>query len=233
MRKTILMLLFSVSAFSQSDKIYRIYLNDNTSIDAKKIKETEDKTNYEDLTGKAGYVFKRDLKRIQEIDINVVRNKNFEYKNGKLNDVVIVEIDSLKTNQLYERSLNFLKEYYKNPNEVIKSTIENDMIKFSGAKVDATLLSGKPLTINYSISLFFKEGKYKFELSNISLRLPATTYDYNGSDLGLKDVNYFYDKSGKLKKAYEFIPNSAESVINEIFIDLKEYILSYSKKSDW
>lgn len=50
--------------------------------------------------------------------------------------VVNALIIQKSANEIYNKSLNWVKESYKNPTEVIKTTIENEMIRFEGIKAD-------------------------------------------------------------------------------------------------
>jgi hypothetical protein len=45
---------------------------------------------------------------------------------------VVVEIDSLNAAEVYLKTLDWIKETYKNPDEVIKANFENEKIRLDG-----------------------------------------------------------------------------------------------------
>ena len=58
----------------------------------------------------------------------------FKFENGLLNTSSVVrQVDSVDSEALFNKTINWIKETYKNPDEVIKATINNQKIRFIGS----------------------------------------------------------------------------------------------------
>lgn len=93
---------------------------------------------------------------------------------SKLNsNFIIVEAEGKNGNELYYKVLNYINEVYKNPEEVIVAKTEGEFIKINGraGNIAGFVSLGilYPLDTRYSISYFFKDGKYKFELTSVEV----------------------------------------------------------------
>lgn len=63
--------------------------------------------------------------------------EKFTYnENGLTPEYLVDEADGKTQQEIYTKSLNWVKETYKNPDEVIKTTIENEKIRFEGVEMD-------------------------------------------------------------------------------------------------
>src|SRR5699024_7474191 len=108
--------------------------------------------------------------------------KKFNYDQSGLNlKYVVVDIPQKTQQELFTKSINWIKETYKNPDKVIKTTIENKKIRFEGVDMDIISTSALGLTTyyptTYVIEIAFKDGKYKFEPISIEYRIPSSAYN--------------------------------------------------------
>jgi hypothetical protein len=73
------------------------------------------------------------LKTTLFIFSKIVSQNDFKYiTNGLNHKFVVVEIDSLNAAEVYLKTLGWIKETYKNPDEVIKANFENEKIRLDG-----------------------------------------------------------------------------------------------------
>jgi hypothetical protein len=168
------------------------------------------------------------------ISISTFSQEKFEYnQNGLVPKSIVKEVANFEQNALYLKTLNWIKTTYKNPNDVIKSTIENEMIRIEGVKIDWQCIKSLGTTICsnaiYSIQFNFKNGKYRIEI--ISLK----SFSKNGSfDINLDSGSIYYDKNGELKKFTKDTPNAVSDLFNKLITELDEYIKGENlKKEEW
>ena len=60
------------------------------------------------------------------------QNENFTFTKDGLSEYVVVKVDSISENELYSKTLNWVKETYSKPEQVIDATIENESVRFTG-----------------------------------------------------------------------------------------------------
>jgi len=154
-----------------------------------------------------------------------------------------VVIDSLKltTNQLYTKSLNFIKETSKNSESSIKLQIDNEYIGFMGyqSAISSATMSflGKQtynISVRYEANFKFRDGKIRFEI--VSFRLPIMTDQYGNESyasliepkgsVGWKNFNV-WDKNLVLNN--EKIKTDIETFFNKKVLELKKYLTD----ADW
>lgn len=165
--------------------------------------------------------------------ITYAQNEIFEYKSGWENgkevylfkDYLVVEIDSLSAKQLYRKSINWVKETYQSPDVVIKMKIENEKMRIVAIKKNAIKYKGIPLKMKYSIVISFKNGKYKFGLSEVYIYIESLNHwSLVSYPLTLNSKSF-----DNLKES--FLPPL--NIINEVYISHKTYMLGLIKEDDW
>lgn len=150
---------------------------------------------------------------------------------------VVIDVPNKTAKELYEKSINFIKETYKNPNLVISTGIDNEYLRFD---TYTQFIIKNPVLIDCSstIEQRYKDGKIRIELIKCELVNPL----YWRDDLSLclfktKDVRiskkstfYFFEDEGQKIKNPD-AKASFENHFNKYIIDLKSYI--EKNKSDW
>ena len=238
MRKNLLALVFILNItnlFSQATD--RIYLNNGKYEDITNVKYIKNFVSFSRLDSTSGFYDMKDVSRVKKI---VTEINQFEFKDKLFTDFVVVKIDSLNKEKLFKRTLNWIKETYKNPNEVIKMTIENEKIRINGYKENLycydTFLGGSCYYGTYSIEISFKDGRYRFDPTYLEYRIPADKYNPAGLNVPveLTQFDYMYNNDGELRKLYKFMPAILEDTFNDLNLNLYKYILSQGKeKNDW
>jgi hypothetical protein len=146
---------------------------------------------------------------------------------GLTPEYVVIEIDSLSENDLYQRSLDWIKETYSNPDEVIQMTMENEKIRIEGYKENAWHTESMGvftyLNVKYTIVLAFKNGRVKFEPQSLQ------SYNSMGQEWGvtLRSSKVLYKNNGQLRNAYQ----TSEGEIGEVFNSLVKSLNAYLKGS--
>lgn len=165
--------------------------------------------------------------------------EKFAYnENGLTPEYLVGETDGKTQQEIYTKTLNWVKETYKNPDEVIKTTIENEKIRFEGVEMDlmchSALGSTTCYNTTYTIEIEFREGKYKFTPLSITYRIPATQYTQPMTETVVFSTGeYYYNKKGALKSRTKTIPESVEILLNGLNDSLNKYILKESSSEKW
>ena len=147
---------------------------------------------------------------------------------------IIVDVDSMNQSDLCSATVNWIKNYYKNPDEVLKSKIENKKIRFSGMRSSYLEFNflGKVsyLDVFYTIEVEFKDGKYKFQPIYLEYQ-----YDINKTSINLEDGSLYYNNKNQLRKTFAGTPSG----IQKLFNDINESIFKYfeteylNPQEDW
>lgn len=163
------------------------------------------------------------------ITFNVSGQNTFTYNKDGLTDYVVVKTDSISKDELFKKSINWIKETYKNPDEVLKTTIDNDKIRFEGAEENLICLKSLGMktcyTGTYTIEILFKDGRYKFNPISLTYYHPASQYSSGGIvDISLTDGSWMYRRNGKPRSMYKEIPEAVSNLFNSLCNNLNKYL---------
>lgn len=146
---------------------------------------------------------------------------------------VIINVEGKTAKELYENVINYINVTYKNPKEVLKGNIENEFVSFE------TFVANFPLTkngyakmnigTNYLTTLSFKDGKIKYEISDIKMKAVDSKYEvlFTGGAFSGYPI---YNKSGELKR--EETKEDIEKYFNNNIKNIFDYISGKSKASE-
>lgn len=154
----------------------------------------------------------------------------FTYDKTGLNPkYLVVETDSLSKTEVFEKTINWIKETYKNPDEVIKTTIGNEKVRFEGFKDDLICVNSLGMIYCYyalyTIEISFKENKYKFTPLTLEYRIPASQYGAGGMfPIEFNEASSLYNKKGKLRGMYKKVPPAIQALFNDLNKSLNEYL---------
>lgn len=157
--------------------------------------------------------------------------QQFEYSKSGMTDYVVTEVPGTAAEN-YQKVLKWVKENYKSPDEVIKSTIENEMIRINGSKPN--FICEKNLGMEscsngmYFIDIHFKDGKIKFDPFELNLTSGSLS-----SPVDLNNFSLYYRSNGEIRnKAAERYLNSFIGLFNDLNSEVVAYIKGV-KKNDW
>ncbi|WP_445454064.1 hypothetical protein [Flavobacterium sp. 25HG05S-40] len=158
---------------------------------------------------------------------SIYAQDKFEWSN-KITDYVTADVNGTAP-QIYPKAVNWIKENYVNPNEVIKMTIENEKIRLQGFKKDFNCFGGACADGTYTIEISFKDGKYKFDPIDLKLSNSAGSFDFPLNT----DLQIYYNKKGELRKGSKEALDNVVGLFNGLNESLKNYINGTGKKEDW
>lgn len=147
----------------------------------------------------------------------------------------VVEEPGMNKDTLYNRGLRWFKSYFKNPNKAIKNADAEARVidggyTFTIQRPDpASKKTPQPMVdaglVNFKMKLFCKDGKFKYEVTNMSWQ--QTSY---------YPIERWMDKEGK-----SYDPNFAlyltqtDKYVKEMIKSLETFIETdpLKKKDDW
>ena len=147
-------------------------------------------------------------------------------QNGLQPKFLVNSIDSLDQSQLYTKSINWIKNNFKNPDEVIDTTIENEMIRITGIDPGAVKVGSVVFDIKYTIKISFKNNRYKFE--PLSIKCKSQGIELGWIDFSLTDGHMYFDKNNKVIKKFKAYTIEIPAALNELNENLINYINSNS-----
>lgn len=168
-----------------------------------------------------------------------ISQENFVYNQDGLNPKYLVgEMDGKLQSEIYSMALNWVKETFKNPDEVIKMTIENEKIRFEGVEIQlmchSALGSTSCYNTTYTIEIEFREGRYRFRPLSISYRIPPTRHTPQMiQTIDLTNGKDYYNRNGQLKNVTKTVPEAVENLLNNLNESLNKYILKDNSSEDW
>jgi hypothetical protein len=143
-----------------------------------------------------------------------VQSDKFEYATTGLIKSVVIEVPSKTNEEMFNKSMNWVKETWTNPDIVLKMKIDNEKIRVGAIAKDLVKVKGYAFNLNYIIEISFKDNKYKFEIVSLTTE---NTADY------LNLPNFKTDK--RMIKNFGNTPIDIENYFNALNQSLKNYIL--------
>lgn len=137
---------------------------------------------------------------------------------------LVIKIDSLKSEKLYDKSEKWIKNYYKNPEEVIDTKSENEFIRITGVKTSGLYIGSVVYDIKYNIKISFKDEKYKFEPLSVSYR--SQKFSNGWIEFDLNNGSMFFKKSDQPIKKFENFTIEIPGILNAINQELLTYLKS-------
>jgi hypothetical protein len=139
---------------------------------------------------------------------------------------IVVDVDSVEQSELFKKTVNWIKETYKNPDEVIKTTIGNEKIRFEGYTDVLFCVNSLGAKFCYSglytIEVEFKDNKFKLTPLSLEYKMPNSAGGMMPIDLN--DGAIYYNKKGVVRNYYKTVPNSIDSHFNDLNMNLTEYL---------
>ena len=156
----------------------------------------------------------------------------FTFTKDGFTDFVVVDCDTLSARDIFWKTVDWINKTYKNPNEVLLTQVEGDYLIFMGVGPNMVHIPGLGekiyFDIRYRITVYFKNGRYRFEVNSLEIGNQG-----NWSDM-LSNF-FYYKKNGEIRYTYKDYEVSIPKYINKLNQRLRDYILNSenSKKNDW
>jgi len=154
-------------------------------------------------------------------------------------EYLVINVEGKTAKELYTNAVNYIQRTYKNPDDVIKGTVENEYLSFNSYSGNIGKMSNgfnwRNLEATYTIRLDFKDEKVKFELLNLDM------FTYMSGDripVALKMKSSFgwgiYKKNRKFQiKKMEQTKGDMENYFNSFIQQLKVGLTNAGKSEDW
>lgn len=138
----------------------------------------------------------------------------------------VVDLPGLSKDEIYSMARMWFVEAYKNPQKVlqIQDKESGEIVGKGNTKYYSKIwmgAEGSKGVINYTVKIFIKDGKYKYEITDFIHK--GITYDY-----GLITDSKEYDGSYKLYKSHG---NKVWTELKSICEDEKDFIIASLKSS--
>ncbi len=138
------------------------------------------------------------------------------------------KIDSLTKSELYKKTLTWIEENEKKYKLSVDNKIENEVIHLSSIKGNAVNLDNQYFNVKYKISIVFEKDNYKFEPTEINLKVNSK-FDMGWKDFNLTNGAMFF-KRGKVIRKYKSYLKDIMALLNELNIQLNSYLKNSIKK---
>ncbi len=162
-------------------------------------------------------LFSQDLPKL------VLNEKGFE--------PVVYQVDSINASTIYKKVLDWIQITYKNPKEVLKASVENELIRLEAVNKGAFVRTFKSGTIvdydlSYTLEINIKDGKYRFIFTPNQITVDSENVLFGIPDIvsGEPDIN---------GNSYDGCATSLESSINALSLTLYNYILGKKVDDKW
>lgn len=143
------------------------------------------------------------------------------------NQFVIFKVDSLSAKKAFNKTLAWIKMTNNSYHLVIDDQLADESIQIEGSKklyYTQAFGMGNFYKTKYNITIFFKSGTVKFEVTDMSAYFPPTdmtsgrwtAVNYQNKDL--------YKRNGKFRKTRAKNYNVTLSYFNELSKSLKNYL---------
>lgn len=150
--------------------------------------------------------------------------------NNEEKSFVVLDLQNQTQADLYNKSVKYVHQSFKNPEKVIKSDLPNESLRYVSYKPNGMKVSNGgakiPVEIKYAVQLDFKDNKVRFEIVDQDFG----GFNYSGNIW--KGYPIWNEKNGKLRLEDE--KNELESYFNVVISDYYNYLNGGSTKNeDW
>ena len=148
-------------------------------------------------------------------------------------EYVVIEVEGLSAKQLYDNSIKYINENYKNPEEVLKAKTDGEYLKFDTYDPNFIIYNNSsfevPIKANYTTELRFKEGRVRYEIKNLEMKAKSANF-YVLFTGGMMEGYIVYKKNGKLFK--EKAKTDIESYFNNTVSGLSKFLSGEDDSTD-
>ena len=175
------------------------------------------------------------------ISISLTAQENYVFTSSGISPKEsIITFPGVSKDQLYQKALRFVKETYRSPDDVIVTTVENEMIRFTGADSEAFCFKAlgmkKCTAAIYTVQLDFKDGKMRFQPVEMYYNTEASRYSSGGRQYIDLDngEDKMYRRNGEPRSMFRFLVPAIGDVLNKNLSDIQDYIENEEElNSNW
>lgn len=174
----------------------------------------------------------------------IVFSQETEYKLTKdgFTDFIVTQKEGKTASELYTKTLEWVNKTYHTPEKVILGKVENDYFRIQGIKRGLICYAplGMPVCsdVKYQIEISFKDGKYKFDVSDMEQYSEPSKYSAGGWNtiMANNDTSWYYKKDGTVKGGFSKYIQAVPDYFNSLNKSLSDYISGIGveiKNNDW
>jgi len=162
-------------------------------------------------------------------------------ESGNINYNEVITLDSVTSDELYLRAKKFFVDTFKSANDVIQMDDKEASIIIGKGFNDIYIkIAGPPTAIQmwYSIKIQGRDGRYKYEIYDISFKNYASQYAPSSSSPAEQafEKSTYYKKNGEPRGVSEKYKIEMTSTINGLVESIKAAMLkpaTTTTKDDW
>lgn len=171
---------------------------------------------------------------------NNVPDSVFSYTAAGFSDFIVQQTPGKSSADLYKRTLDWAQYYFKSQPKVVKAKIENEYIRIEAYQmglISFNVLLKSPCDTYYQLEIWFKDGRYKMDVTELKYYIPATQNmpDRWDSFPAQNNGDLVYKKDGTPKTFYKYIPEGLTTYFNQLNRDLLRFIKdsNQSNQGSW
>jgi len=143
---------------------------------------------------------------------------------------IVVSVDSLDAAKLYQRTMHWVQEYYKENNNAIRMDVPNQKLQVGGIKKNAWQYTSSDLSIQYDVEYIlmidFEDNRMK-----LAIELGKTWDHTQGKDANSYFIDYrkIWKENGEVHKIYKEAKPGIDQMMNGLSYSLIDYLKDYSE----
>lgn len=123
----------------------------------------------------------------------------FPQKNGLIYYSEVIETNGLPAEKLYQNAKIWVSNNFMEAQKVIQTDINNTTLTIKG---NTKVLDSKGVILDFTLNLFFKDGRFRYEITNLRSQIPQIKIDKQLETLPaiekcLKETLFKYDDAVK------------------------------------
>jgi hypothetical protein len=146
----------------------------------------------------------------------------------------VIEVDSIRKDELYKRAKRWFVEAYKDANKVIQlDDKESGEIIGKGsfdAIWNATFVASHKVNVAHTLKIKVKDGKYRYEITDFRVRYVTSSTQYTSSSL----VDYPIEtwNMERPENTRKFLPQVNTSMV-KLIGSINDYMTTKATNEDW
>jgi hypothetical protein len=157
----------------------------------------------------------------------------FKYNSEGLNpNEISIEMEGFEKRDLYLSTMNWIKEKYKNPDQVITNEQKDKKITLEGFTDNAICFGLGPdyscEGLSYIIEIKFEDEEYNMKVKKLSYINKSNKKE----NISLEKSD-FHSGNNDLSKNYTKVPSQIETLFNNLNTSLYNFINKLEQVSEW
>jgi hypothetical protein len=145
---------------------------------------------------------------------------------------IAIEMEGFKKKDLYSNTMNWIKEKYKDPDQVIEKDEKDKKITLEGFADNAICFGlGADYScegLTYVIEIKFEDEEYRMKVKKLSYKNKSNKKE----NINL-DKSDFHSGNNEIDKNYTKVPSQIETLFNNLNTSLYNFINKLEQVSEW